>query len=197
MPLFALQTSVCQLQQWQSILPPPLLLLFLEWETLMHRNSLSECDKTNRFENFFPFRGPRWLYRLCVIWEPFFVLSHFSLLINPSPSRCSFDAADGRAVLILSPKKLQRWGTVIVMGTTRAPENPGGEMRGCKTGESPHRRHLKASLQQRRGTLTDKLSVNVQYSSAGQFGATKRFRRCRTNTQTHTCTMTEQGTLVH
>lgn len=36
----------------------------------------------------------------------FFVLSHFSLLINPSPSRCGFDAADGRAVLILSPKKL-------------------------------------------------------------------------------------------
>lgn len=35
-----------------------------------------------------------------------FVLSHFSLLINPSPSRCGFDAADGRAVLILSPKKL-------------------------------------------------------------------------------------------
>lgn len=31
MPSFALQTSVCQLQQWQSIFLPPLLLLFLEW----------------------------------------------------------------------------------------------------------------------------------------------------------------------
>lgn len=29
----------------------------------------------------------------------------FLLLINPSPSRCGFDAVDGGAVLILSPKK--------------------------------------------------------------------------------------------
>ena len=63
----------------------------------------------------------------------FLVLSHFSLLINPSPSRCGFDAADAGAVLILSPKTLQRWATVIVMGTTRALENPSGEMRECET----------------------------------------------------------------
>lgn len=31
MPSFALQTSVCQLQQWQSILPPTLPPLSLEW----------------------------------------------------------------------------------------------------------------------------------------------------------------------
>lgn len=45
----------------------------------------------------------------------FLVLSHFSLLINPSLSPCSFDAGDGVAALILSSKKLYRWGSVIVI----------------------------------------------------------------------------------
>lgn len=124
MPSFALQTSVCQLQQRQSILPPPLLPLSLEWQTLMHRSSLSEHNKTNRFENFFPPQRPQvTLAPLCDLGA-FLVLSHFSLLINPSLTRCGFDASDGGAVLILSPKKLSRWGTVIVMGTTRAMEEP-------------------------------------------------------------------------
>lgn len=68
----------------------------------------------------------------------FLVLSHFSLLINPSLSPCSFDAGDGVAALILSSKKLYRWGSVIVIWTTRALESPSGEMKGCKTAKSPH-----------------------------------------------------------
>lgn len=45
------------------------------------RNSLSDCWKTNRFENFFSFRGPRWLHCLCVIWEPLMFRHTFLYLL--------------------------------------------------------------------------------------------------------------------
>lgn len=163
----------------------------------MHRNSLSERDKTNRFENFFSFRGPRWLYRLCVIWAPFlfchtflYLLIHLRLAV---------------ALMLLTAElswfchqRSSKGGVQSLWWDYKGFGEP--QMRGSKTAKSPHRqiweRHLKASL--RRGTLADDLSVNVQYSTAGLFRAMRRFLRCHANTQlqhthTHTHTRTHTG----
>lgn len=72
------------------------------------------------------------LLPLCDL-RAFLVRFQFSLLINPSLrlSRwlwCCWQCCG--AVLILSPKKLQRLGSVIVKGTARPQENITGYLRG-------------------------------------------------------------------
>lgn len=100
---------------------------------LLHRNSSSEYGKTNRFKNFFSCTGPRWLYNLSVILVAF-LFSNASLLINPSPSRSGFDAADGRAVPILSPDAPK-------VGYSHCDEHykSFGEAPWAPTAQSPHR----------------------------------------------------------
>lgn len=190
MPSFAFQTWICQLAvavhlpSFSSPAVPGML-------DAHAQSPFSSCNKTNRFGNFFSFRGPWCLYRLCVIWAPFLFCRTFLYLLIHLRLPAALMLVTAKLPWFCHRRSSKGGVVSLWFGLQGLWRAPAVRWKGVKQPRvHTHNFHgsmrpLKASLPERRGTLTDKLSVNVQYSSAELFWSNEEFSEMSHKTHIH------------